>query len=59
MMRSRALDEGFTGPSSHYDVSSRSADAATAAIAALFLSMGLIVALTVLSIRVAAAMQAL
>lgn len=57
MTRSRTLDEGFTSPSSHY-VSSRLADAVTAAIAALFLSMGLIVAITILSIRVAAAMQA-
>ncbi len=58
MTRSRALDAGFTSPSSHY-VSSRLADAISAAIAALFLSMGLIVAITVLSIRVAAAMQVL
>ncbi|HEY0220272.1 MAG TPA: hypothetical protein VGC26_10995 [Afipia sp.] len=58
MTRSRAQDEGFTSPSSH-NVSSRLADAVTAAVAALFLSMGLIVAITILSIRVAAAMQAL
>ncbi len=58
MMRSHALDAGFTSPSSH-NVSSRLADVAAAAIAALFLSMGLIVALTILSIRVAAAMQTL
>ncbi len=57
MTRSPALDEGF-GPSTR-SVSSRLADAAAAAIAALFLSMGLIVAITILSIRVAAAMQAL
>lgn len=58
MTRSRALDEGFTGPSRN-SVSSRSTDAVTAAVAALFLSTGLIVAITILSIRVAAAMQAL
>ncbi|MBX9711975.1 MAG: hypothetical protein K2X60_13165 [Xanthobacteraceae bacterium] len=57
MMRSTALDEGF-GPSSR-SVSSRPTDAAPAAIAVLFLTAGLIVALTALSIRIAAAMQAL
>lgn len=55
MMRSPALDEGF-GPSTR-SVSSRLTDAATAAIAVLFLTAGLIVALTALSIRIATAMQ--
>ncbi len=55
MMRSPALDEGF-GPSTRA-VSSRLTDAATAAVAVLFLTAGLIVALTALSIRIAVAMQ--
>jgi hypothetical protein len=55
MMRSPVLDEGF-GPSTR-SVSSRLTDAATAAVAVLFLTAGLIVALTALSIRIAAAMQ--
>ena len=54
-MRSPILDEGF-GPSTR-SVSSRLPDAATSAVAVLFLSAGLIVALTATSIRIAAAMQ--